>query len=174
MQYTLKPQLEIGQRFELSVKHLLEIKGWTVKLNESDDLKQLQKYDLWITKNGSSYWVEVKKDIMSERTGNVCIDWDSLSKSKASLFVIGLPNEYGTDIFTMPLKAIYEYAKKYPVQKKVGQWGLENALIPKMKFIYLPFIKRFSMEESISPYESNTVRQRGNYHSRLSVLPSHA
>lgn len=105
-----------------------------------------------IRKEGYSFWVECKKDVMSERTGNVCVDWDSLSKSEASIFILGLPNEYGTDIFKMPLKSIYQYAKNYPVQKSVGQWGISNALIPKEEFLYLPFVRRFTTDEPLNPY----------------------
>lgn len=159
--YNLTDQLKIGQQFELSVKNLLEIKGWVVSLNQSKDLATLRKYDLAIKKDGCSFWVEIKKDVMSERTGNICIDYDSLSKSESSIFILGLPNQYGTDIYKMPLQTIYRYAKDYPIQKAVGQWGLKNALIPKNEFIYLPFIKQFTMNEPLNPYakRSNICQQ---------------
>jgi hypothetical protein len=156
--YSIEQQKKIGLPFEHSVARLLEIKGWKVKRNPApqDRVSQaLQDYDLWIKKDGESYWVEIKKDVMSQSTGNVCIDWRSLEKSKSSIFILGLPNEYGTDIFKMPLKSAYLYGKNYPIQKKVGQWGETCALIPKDEFIYLPFVRRFTMEEKLDPYRRN-------------------
>lgn len=152
MNYTLAPQLAIGQRFEQSVANLLTIKGWSVSFNQSKDLSTLKKYDLWAKKEDKSVWIEVKLDAMSQTTGNVCIEIGALRHSQSPVFIIGLPSNQWTDIYKMPLKTILRYAESYPVKKLVGQWSVESALIPKDEFVRLPFVKRFTTEEPLDPY----------------------
>jgi hypothetical protein len=149
--YQFTPQLEIGQSFEQSFANLLEIKGWSVTFNEGE-YEDLKTCDLKITKNGLTLWVELKKDLMSQKTGNVCVEIKALSHSKAPILVYGLPTPYWTDIYKMPLKTMLQYAIEYPVKKWVGSPKVYAALIPKDIFTSLPFVRRFSLDEPLNPY----------------------
>ena len=121
------------------------------------DYDSLKGCDLKVKKDGWSLWLEVKLDWMSQTTGNVCIELEALAHSRASVLIYGLPQTDWTDIYKMPLKQMYEYAKSYPVKKHVGQYQLTSAIIPKHVFTSLPFVKRFSLEESLYPYKVLTA-----------------
>lgn len=67
--------LEAGKEFESMFADYLESKGWSVELNESDDLEQLRKYDLTATRGeNENTTFEMKNDIKSIETGNFCFE----------------------------------------------------------------------------------------------------
>lgn len=87
--------------------------------------------------------LEIKFDKMSEKTGNVFIDLDSVRKSTASIWITGLPDGTKIDCYAMFLADLGPYAESYPIKRPGGEFGGLGALIPKASFIALPFVKKF-------------------------------
>jgi len=87
--------------------------------------------------------LEIKLDKMSEQTGNVFIDLDSIRKSTASIWIYGLPEGSRIDCYATFLADLGPYAESYPIKRPGGEFGLSGALLPKPTFISLPFVKKF-------------------------------
>lgn len=148
--YTFTPQLKIGQAYEQTVKRLFEKKGAIVEENIGD-YEQLKGCDLIVTKDGRRWLVEVKLDVMSQKTGNVCVELEAMFHSKSELIVYGLPQDQWTDMYIIPRLQLLQFARDYPIKKFVGQWKTQSAIIPIPEFITLPFVKRFTLEK-LDPY----------------------
>jgi hypothetical protein len=89
--------------------------------------------------------IEIKLDKMSEQTGNVFVDLDSIRKSTASIWIYGLPEGSSIGVYATLLTDLGPYAESYPIKRPGGEFGLSGALIPKATFISLPFIKKFKI-----------------------------
>jgi hypothetical protein len=85
----------------------------------------------------------MKFDVMSELTGNVCIDLDSLEKSISPIWVYGLPSEGQISLYTMFLSDLRVFAHSWPIKRPVGEYGLPGALVPKEVFLSQSFIRKF-------------------------------
>jgi hypothetical protein len=119
--------------------------GMGFKVRSSDHLKYQQKkgWDKELEINGVRSKVELKYDVMSEQTGNVFIDLDSIRKSTAPIWIIGLPSDARIDTYSVLLSDLGPYATSYPIKVPGGEYHLKGALIPKYIFTSLPFVKKF-------------------------------
>jgi hypothetical protein len=81
-----KQDLEIAQKAEQDVKELFESRGHTVTLNGSDTLRELRKYDMIVIIRSDCFILELKLDIMSEKTGNVCVEETALNHTMSDIF----------------------------------------------------------------------------------------
>jgi|SRR5215216_2776300 len=89
--------------------------------------------------------LEIKLDKMSEQTGNVFVDLDSIRKSTASIWIYGLPEGSSIGVYATLLADLGPCAESYPIKRPGGEFGLSGALIPKATFISLPFVKKFKV-----------------------------
>lgn len=136
-------QKSVGQYFEDLLDPVFIKMGF--KVYDSDHLKYHQKkgWDKELEIKGVRSKLELKYDAMSEQTGNVFIDLDSIRKSAAAIWIIGLPDGPRIDIYATFLTDLAPYAESYPIKRPGGEFGLSGALIPKATFISLPFVKKF-------------------------------
>lgn len=96
--------LKTGQAAEDKVKDYFSAKGYKVSKNKSKDYKTLKKFDLTI----NNIQVEVKNDIMAQRTGNLALEFEcsnkpsgiSTSTSPIWIYIIG------KELLIFPLKVL--------------------------------------------------------------------
>lgn len=136
-------QKKVGRWFEALLDPVFIEMGF--KVYDSDHLRYQQKkgWDKELEVKGKRSKVELKYDAMSEYTGNVFIDLDSIRKSTASIWIIGLPEASKIDCYATFLADLGPYAESYPIKRPGGEFGLSGALIPKATFISLSFVKKF-------------------------------
>ena len=82
-----KTDLVIGQTGEIKVAEIFKAKGYTVEFNTAKTVKELKGWDLSITKDEITYKVEVKTDLMCQKTNNVAIEWKCVEHSSSDFFV---------------------------------------------------------------------------------------
>jgi len=136
-------QKKIGRWFEDLLDPVFI--GMGFKVYDSDHLKYRDKkgWDKELEIRGQRSKVELKYDAISEQTGNVFVDLDSVRKSTASIWIIGLPESSKIDCYATFLSDLGPYAESYPIKRPGGEFGLSGALIPKATFISLSFVKKF-------------------------------
>lgn len=106
---------------------------WGLTVYEVED-GMFPDFDLQVFGNdGTKRTVEVKHDFKFSETGNFCIELEALFHSKADLLAIVTDNP--RTVYLVPLQQALAFAYSYPVKKKVGEFQLEAALIPKDTFI---------------------------------------
>ena len=136
-------QKKVGRWFEDLLDPVLIEMGF--KVYDSDHLRYQDKkgWDKELEIKGVRSKVEIKYDAMSEQTGNVFIDLDSIRKSIAAIWIIGLPQGSKIHVYATFLSDLAPYSESYPIKRSGGEFGLSGALIPKYIFIALPFVKKF-------------------------------
>lgn len=93
-----------------------------------------QPYDLIVTApNGNKRTVEVKYDLKASTTGNICLELEALCHSKADLLAIVTDDPL--TVYITPLQQALALAHSWPNKKKVGEYSLDAALIPRQVFI---------------------------------------
>ena len=138
----MKPELEtIGLEVIDSDKQRYEIK------KGFDCLVKVKNPDGTYKRNGQGVVIqnrlEIKYDKMSEQTGNVCIDLDSINKSTSSIWIFGLPYNAKIDTYAVLLSDLAPYALSWPNCLPAGEFRAPAAIIPKDTFTSLPFVKKF-------------------------------
>ncbi len=94
MKSKFNQDLIAGQKIEKNVGKILTNKGFTVEYNESDDLTQLRKYDIKAEYKGNIHTLEIKADLMAQRTGNVCVEFKAILGSEAEFIVYYIKGSY--------------------------------------------------------------------------------
>jgi hypothetical protein len=108
-------------------------RSWGLTVYEVED-GFFQDYDLQVFgKDDVPHTVEVKHDYKFSDTGNFCLELEALWHSKAELLAIVTDNP--RTVYITPLQPALSFAHSYPRKKKVGEFSLEAALIPKQEFI---------------------------------------
>lgn len=87
--------------------------------------------------------VEMKLDKMSEQTGNVCIDLDSLEKTTAVVWIFGFPEGDKIDVYAVMTADLRTYAQRCPYKSFGGEFKLPIALPPKTVFTSLPIVTKW-------------------------------
>ena len=105
------------------------IRSWGQEVWEVED-GFFQDYDLKL-RTGKT--IEVKHDFMASKTGNICLELEALFHSKADLLAI-VTNDPRT-VYLLPLQPALAFAYKWPRKRKVGEFGVQAALIPRQTFI---------------------------------------
>lgn len=140
-------QKEVGREFEKPMMKLLEEKGFRVIDVDSWSYKLKKGRDIIVEYEGERASIEMKYDRMSEKTGRVCIDLDSLSKTESKYWIFGLPRGDQVEMYAMfsaKLKDfVREYSKNPGALKKVGEFQQYCLFVPKLVFINQPFINKF-------------------------------
>jgi hypothetical protein len=92
-------QKKVGRYFENLLDPVFIEMGF--KVYDSDHLRYQQKkgWDKELEIKGQRSKVELKYDAMSEQTGNVFVDLDSIRKSTASIWIYGLPEGSKIDVY---------------------------------------------------------------------------
>jgi len=101
----------------------LRDKGYTVQMVKDG---YFPDYDLVAQKGDIRFTGEVKNDYRASDTGNVCLEIQALSHSKASLLFLLADNK----VFFSPLQETLSYAQNWPTQRVVGEHGEKAALVP--------------------------------------------
>ncbi len=102
--------------------------------------------------------LEIKLDRMSQATGNVYLDLDSINKSDSPIWAIGLPEGEPVEVkyqgirftvgrtirvYTMFHKHLAPYARQCPRRSIGGEFKLSNPTPAKAEFLAQPFINKF-------------------------------
>lgn len=102
-------------------------RGWTVKRAVGNT----PAYDICITRETSSVFIEIKHDILSEKTGNYCLELASLEHTQSSVLIIGTPNL----AWVLPMDTARKLFNDYP-KKQTGDFPNNySALVPKQIFV---------------------------------------
>jgi hypothetical protein len=132
----LQTDLKRGAILEDFVADYFSKRGWATHRAKG----KVPSYDIIITKGAKSLWLEVKHDVMSDTTGNYCLEQKSLTQSKSHILVIGTPHE----LYALPMNTARELFNEYP-KRQTGDFADNmSALIPKSVLINHPLTKRLN------------------------------
>jgi len=111
-----------GQIFEDYIEDYFRQRGWTIKRAKGN----VPAYDIQITKGRSSILLEIKYDILSDTTGNYCLEQQSLEHTQSDYFIIGTPYL----AYILSVEEARKLFNEYP-HKQVGDF-IDNmaALVP--------------------------------------------
>lgn len=126
---------ERGRIGQTIVQQKLEKTGWKV------DMVKDGYFRAWdfIADNGQiRFSGEIKYDEMSDTTGNICLELEAIEHSKAQILVYVFPDK---SAYIMPVEDALNYAKAYPVKKRVGEFKGQAAIVPKYIFLNQKFLK---------------------------------
>jgi hypothetical protein len=143
----------IGREFEMAVmEELRKVPGVRVIDVDHWGYKHKKGRDTIIEVQGQRGSAELKYDKMSEKTGYVCIDWDSMSKTQSRFWIFGLPENGKVVVYAMYASRLrdfaLQYAREHPESmKRVGEFKQYCVFIPKRLFISQPFISHFKTIE---------------------------
>ena len=119
--------LEEASRAEVAMVRYLEKQGYKAWLNGEKN----GDCDIYCEKNGRTHKLEVKTDFASIHTGNVCIEPQTLERTKADWFVYLIPQV--KFLTTAEIRNLhYEY---YESGKDGGDQHKRLALVPKDIFL---------------------------------------
>jgi hypothetical protein len=121
-----KKDLKRGSVFEDFVADYFQKRGWTVKRAKGN----IPAYDLILTKDRSSIYVEVKFDELSDRTQNYCLEQASLEHTQSQVLIIGTPQE----AYAVSMEDARKLFNQFP-HRQTGDlpWNF-SALVPKQVF----------------------------------------
>jgi len=112
--------------FEDHVADYFANRGWSIKRAKGN----VPGWDLIITKNRTSVYVEVKHDIASDRTGNYALELDSLEHTQSDYLIIGTP----TEAYILSVTAARKLFNQYP-KRQTGDFAWNySAIVPKTIF----------------------------------------
>src|ERR1044072_2491503 len=123
-----------GRYFEELITPLLIEMGFHVVDTEHWSYRHKKGVDKIVELRGQRCGLEFKLDAMSEQTGNICVDLDSINKTTSAIWMYGLPNGGRIDVYSMLISKLAPFAREYPIKRKVGEFGQECALISKSVF----------------------------------------
>lgn len=122
----MKIDIARGEVFELWVEDYFKRRGWTVKRAKGN----VPAYDLCITKGRSSIYLEVKHDLMSDKTGNYALEQASLEHTQSTVLIIGTPRE----AYVLSMDEARKLFNEYP-KKQTGDFAFNfSAIVPKQVF----------------------------------------
>jgi hypothetical protein len=132
----LQEDLKRGKLLEDFVAEYFSKRGWAIHRAKG----KVPAYDLIITKGTKSLWIEVKHDILSDTTGNYCLEQKSLSQSKSHILIIGTREE----LYALPMETARELFNEYP-KRQTGDFADNiSALIPKYSLINNSLTKKLN------------------------------
>ena len=115
-----------GAIFEEYVQDYFERRGWTIKRAKG----YVPGWDLILTRDKVSIYVEVKHDLMSDRTWNYALEFASLEHTQSSVLIIGTIEES----YAIPMETARALFNEYPKVQSGDQAYNYSALIPKIVF----------------------------------------
>jgi len=164
-------QKKIGRWFEGLMRPELEQMGFEVIDSDKQKYQIKKGYDCILRiKNSDGIYrrndrgqiiqdrAEFKYDEMSEQTGNVCIDLDSIQKSISAWWFFGLKEGNQIEVYLTEILSLAPFAQSWPVKKRVGENGwVEAAIVPKSVFKSQQFIKHFKTIPINNRFAANKV-----------------
>lgn len=133
----------IGREFETAMIPVLEQAGMRVIDVDSWAYKYKKGVDVIVEVKGVRCGIEFKYDKMSEKTGNVVIDLDSLGKTTAGIWIYGFKRGDFVDTYSMRTTELSPFAFNWPVRKPVGEFRQLAAFMRKEQFLSQPFVFKF-------------------------------
>src|SRR5690349_14237392 len=106
-----KQKKKVGRYFEGLMRPVLAEMGMEVIDSEHLSYREKKGYDCLVRINGASSRIEFKYDVRSQETGQVFIDLDSIEKSTAPIWIIGLPSDARIDTYSVLLSDLGPYAE---------------------------------------------------------------
>ena len=82
----------IGREFEQTMMPVFEQAGFRVIDTDHFSYRQKKGRDIIVEVQGQRASLELKYDLLSEKTNRVCIDWDSMIKTQSRYWIFGLPD----------------------------------------------------------------------------------
>jgi hypothetical protein len=99
--------------------------------------------DIIVEVKGTRCSLELKYDKMSEKTGYVCLDLDSINKTSSAIWLYGLPKGNEVDVYSMRISDLSPFARNWPIKRPAGEFRQLVALVPKATFIGQKFVYPF-------------------------------
>ena len=130
----------IGREFEQAMIPVLEERGFRVIDVDGWKYSQKKGRDVIVEIQGHRSSIEFKYDRMSEKTGNVVVDLDSLNKTDSAIWIYGLPEGKVIHTYSMKTTELGPYALNWSVKRPAGEFGGLVALIPKRTFLGQKFV----------------------------------
>lgn len=101
-----------------------------------------KEYDFELTRGDTKIKVEVKSDRLTQKTGNLCIEWEcnkkpsGLTATTADYWVYYAINDNKEDdVYMFPIDDLRELAPKYRSVAGGDEWRSRMYLVPKTKVI---------------------------------------
>jgi|ERR1044072_3041693 hypothetical protein len=138
---------DIGREFELLMIPELEQVGFRVIDTDRWSYRLKKGADVLVEYKGERCGVEFKLDRLSEKTGNVVIDLDSLKKSTSGIWIFGLPQGNQIHTYSMRTTDLGPFALKWPIKRPMGEFRQLSSLVPKATFLGLDFVRKFKTIE---------------------------
>lgn len=135
----------IGREFEQAMIPILEQAGMRVIDVDHWGYNHKKGRDLIVEVKGARCSIEFKLDLMSEKTGNVAIDLDSLNKTDSGIWVFGLKDGDLIHTYSMRTTELAPFAQNWPVKRPAGEFRQMIALVPKATFIGQKFVYPFKI-----------------------------
>jgi len=133
----------IGREFEQAMIPHLEEAGLRVIDVDHWSYNQKKGRDVIVETQGHRNSIEFKFDKLSEKTGNIVIDLDSINKTSSAIWIYGLPEGDKVHTYTMRITDLAPFARAWPIRRCVGEFSQPVALVPKSTFLSQPFVFKF-------------------------------
>jgi hypothetical protein len=134
-----------GREFELAMIPHLEEAGLRVIDVDHWSYNQKKGRDVIVETQGHRNSIEMKYDRMSEKTGQICIDLDSINKTVSHIWIYGLPEGEKVHTYTMRITDLAPFARNWPIRRCVGEFSQPVALVPKSTFLAQKFVYPFKI-----------------------------
>jgi hypothetical protein len=133
----------IGREFEQALMPVLEEMGFRVIDVDHWGYKHKKGRDIIVEVKGTRCSLELKYDLMSEKTVYVCLDLDSINKTDSAIWLYGLPRGNEIDVYSVRISDLAPFARNWPVKRLLGEFKQSCALVKKETFLSQPFVFKF-------------------------------
>lgn len=112
----------IGREFEQALMPVLADMGFRVIDVDTWGYKHKKGRDIIVEIKGQRCSLELKLDKMSEKTGYVCLDLDSINKTSSAIWLYGLPRCNEVDVYSMKIQDLAPFARNWPIKRLLGEF----------------------------------------------------
>jgi len=133
----------VGREFEMAMIPVLEQTGFRVIDVDWWSYNHKKGRDLIVEVKGQRCSLELKLDKMSEKTGYVCLDLDSISKTDSAIWLYGLPRSNEVDVYSMKIQDLAPFARNWLIKRLLGEFKAPCALVKKETFLGQKFVHKF-------------------------------
>lgn len=160
--------LRIGKKAENFIKNSFE--KFDVKCYDSEEGEIKHKHnidarhDMYIKRNNEKVRIEVKYDIMAEKTGNIAIEtWNTkinkpsgLKSTIADIWAVVIPDGPNLTFWLISVKKLKDFVRNTPPKRIIENAGDDNAKI----FLYDDYkiLKEFTRMDDVT--EKRTFNKR--------------
>jgi len=156
--YTFDEDLESAKRYEILTVKELNRKGFNARMNLDDFEAGTHPPDLYVNVNNKDIPIEVKHDIKSADTGNICFEVNALTNVDAKYLIVYSDKNYSLFAFKIPelLKELKEMQMNYKASfipnsgdSKTYGWKKENPIY----LVHISNIKNMKSKISNFPFD---------------------